>query len=234
MEETLINGIRALNIPMSPAQVTLFLTYVRMMARWNQTYNLTAIRDPERMLTEHVLDSLAILPHLYDVKTILDVGTGAGLPGIPLAIARPDLHVVLLDSNNKKTAFVTQMKIELGLKQVEVESKRVERFHPKKPFDRIVTRAFSSLSEMVGLTRPLLAPDGLWLAMKGVYPQDEIDALPEDIRVTRVDPIIVPGLDAQRHLVSMAKLSPEEVAAKKEQSATKISDNPVKEEPSER
>ena len=177
------------------------MAYLRLIAKWNKTYNLTAIHEPERMLTHHLLDSLAVLPHVK-ADRLLDVGSGGGLPGIPLAIARPEMRVTLLDASQKKCAFMQQAAIELGLDNVEVGHARVEAFHPQRPYPQIVSRAFSDLSEFVALTRHLLAEGGEWLAMKGIYPNEEIAAL-KGARVRRDAALQVPGLGAERHIIIM-------------------------------
>jgi 16S rRNA (guanine527-N7)-methyltransferase len=169
-----------------------------LLAKWNKVHNLTAVRDPEEMITLHLLDALSVLPYLQG-SSLLDVGSGGGLPGIPLAIARPELSVTLLDSSHKKSAFQRQAKVELGLKNVEVVCGRVEKYQPAQKFDMVISRAFSDLAEYVKLTDHLLSETGKWLAMKGVYPYDEIAQL-KKVSV-EVVPLTVPGLEAQRHLV---------------------------------
>ena len=185
--------------------------FLDLMLKWNRVFNLTAITARDQMITHHLVDSLAIVPTLDRLLAgqtqprLLDVGTGAGLPGIPLAVTRPDWHLTLLDSNSKKTAFVTQAVAELGLTNVTVNTGRVEQLHhaTHEHYDAIVSRAFSSLLDFVNGTRHLLADDGTWVAMKGVVPQDEIQALPYDIECSAVVPVDVPGLDAERHLILM-------------------------------
>ena len=197
--------------------------FLDLMLKWTRVYNLTAITDRKQMITHHLVDSLAIIPSLdrllvgQDHPRLLDVGTGAGLPGIPMALARPDWRLTLVDSNSKKTAFVTQVTAELGLTNVTVITSRVEHHQPhplqrsdqphhnatSATYDAIVSRAFASLNDFVTGTRHLRAPDGSWVAMKGVVPQSEIDALPDDIECTAIVPLDVPGLDAERHLILM-------------------------------
>ena len=182
-----------------------FGAYLTVLAKWNRTYNLTAIRDPEQMVTHHVLDALAVLPHL-PVATrlrVLDVGSGGGVPGLPLAIARPGWRVVLLDSNHKKGAFLQQAAIELGLPNVEVAMARVEDYAPPVPFDVVIARAFSDLATFAQTSARHLAPGGRLFAMKGAYPDDEIARLPVGMRMVAAPALAVPGLDAQRHLVVM-------------------------------
>jgi len=181
--------------------------YLALLAKWNRTYNLTAIREPERMVTHHALDALAVLPHLpaRSALRMLDVGTGGGVPGIPLALARPGWRVVLLDSNHKKGAFLAQAAIELGLANVEVATTRVEDYAPSAPFDVIISRAFSDLASFAGAALPLLAPGGALVAMKGVLPHEELAHLPADVRVVATPALSVPGLAAERHLVIMER-----------------------------
>ncbi len=175
------------------------LDYLALLAKWNKTYNLTAIHEPERMLTHHLLDSLALLPHITAPR-LLDVGSGGGLPGIPLAIARPALQVTVLDANHKKAAFMQQAVIDLQLANIEVVCDRSEAYRPANPFPQIVCRAFSDLNEFVRATRHALAANGEWLAMKGVYPNEEIAQL-KGARLKRDVVLHVPGLEAERHLI---------------------------------
>lgn len=196
-------GLDALALGLSEAQREQLTGYLTLLGKWNQTYNLTAVRDADRMVSYHLLDSLSLVPHLDGGTRLLDVGSGGGMPGIPAAIARPDLQVVLLDSNHKKTTFLRQAVIELKLANVEVITSRVEAYQPEQKFDRITSRAFSELAEFVKLTRHLLAEGGQYLAMKGVYPYEEIALLPDFVAVSEVLPVQVPGLDAERHLVRM-------------------------------
>jgi 16S rRNA (guanine527-N7)-methyltransferase len=158
------------------------------------------VRDAERMVSHHLLDSLAAVP-FFQGEAVLDVGSGGGLPGIPLAIARPELQVTLIDSIAKKTAFLLQAKAELGLKNLQVVTGRVEDYRPEARFDVITSRAFSDLKEFVTLTRNLLKPAGRWLAMKGLYPNEEIAGLPLDVKVSADHALVVPGLEATRHLI---------------------------------
>ncbi|MDC7702387.1 16S rRNA (guanine(527)-N(7))-methyltransferase RsmG [Vogesella indigofera] len=197
----LTQGLAAIGLELTPEQITLLEGYLGLLAKWNQTYNLTAIREEERMVSYHLLDSLTLVPHLAGGTRLLDVGSGGGMPGIPAAIARPDLQVVVLDANHKKTTFLRQAVIELKLPNVEVITDRVEAYQPAQKFDRITSRAFSELAEFVKLSKHLLADSGQFVAMKGVYPYEEIAQLPEDFAVSEVLPLSVPGLDAERHLV---------------------------------
>lgn len=199
-EQQLRDGLARLGIEASAAQIAALLGYVALLAKWNKVYNLTAIKDPAQMITHHLLDSLAVLPYIRGAR-VVDVGTGAGLPGIPLAIMRPGLEFVLLDSNNKKTRFVTQVTIELGLKNVTAENTRAETYRPAAGFDTVISRAFASLRDMLGMCAGLCAPHGVFLAMKGAYPEDELADLPPGFEVRGAHRLDVPGLDAERHVV---------------------------------
>jgi len=172
---------------------------VHLLVKWNAAYTLTAVRDPGEMVTRHLLDSLAVAPHLHG-RRVLDIGTGPGLPGIPLAIARPALSFTLLDANAKKTRFVTQVVGELALNNVEVVQARVENYRPAEKFDTLVSRAFASIADMLDGARHLCAPEGRFLAMKGTYPEEELAAIPHGF-ASEVLALQVPGLAAQRHLV---------------------------------
>jgi 16S rRNA (guanine527-N7)-methyltransferase len=195
---TLAAGLAELGLDLPDAVQRKLLAFRDLLLKWNRTYNLTALRDPEQAVSHHLLDSLAILPHV-GAGALLDVGSGGGLPGIPLAIARPELAVTLVDAVQKKTTFLQQAAIELGLKNVAVHHARVEEMRGQ--YAQISSRAFADLARLVDLTRHLLEPGGRWLAMKGVRPDDEIAALPADVAVEAVVPLTVPGLDAERHLL---------------------------------
>ncbi len=201
----LATGADALGLAMSTAQHDRLTAYLALLAKWNKTYNLTAIRDPQRMVTHHLLDSLAVVPHLPATPglRILDVGSGAGVPGIPIAIARQDAHVALIDSNHKKVAFLTQAAIELGLTNVESQAVRVEDFAPAAPFDIVISRAFSDLSAFATSSARHLARNGKLYAMKGVHPDDELARLPPEFVIQAAPALHVPGLDATRHLIIM-------------------------------
>lgn len=179
--------------------------FIERLAHWNRVYNLTAVREPQAMVAKHILDSLVILPWLHGTH-VLDIGSGAGLPGIPLAIMRPEMTFHLLDNNAKRTRFMTQMVTELALTNVVIVHSRVEDFGPARRFDTITARAFATLAELVAVTRHVLAPAGRLLAMKGRYPEDEIAALPAAVQYT-VERLYVPGLDAARHLVVLTGLN---------------------------
>lgn len=176
------------------------LDYIALIEKWNRVYNLTAIREPERMVSHHLLDSLAVAPYLR-AKRLLDVGSGAGLPGIPLAIAKPDTHVTLLDSNQKKAAFLKQAVMELKLKNAEVCCERVESWQAQNRYDVIISRALSDIGEFVRISRHLLLPGGVFVAMKGLHPYEEIEKLPTECKVRQVLPLAIPGVDGARHLV---------------------------------
>jgi 16S rRNA (guanine527-N7)-methyltransferase len=195
---TLAAGLTALGIALPEAAQLKLLAFRDLLLKWNRTYNLTALRDPQQAISHHLLDALAILPHV-GAGPLLDVGSGGGLPGIPLAIARPDLSVTLVDTVQKKAAFLQQVAIELELKSVAVHHARVEEMRGQ--YAQISSRAFAELARFVGLTRHLLAPGGRWLAMKGTRPDDELKALPAGSEVEAIIPLVVPGLDAERHLI---------------------------------
>jgi 16S rRNA (guanine527-N7)-methyltransferase len=200
VEQQLTAGIAALGLALPDGAEAKLLAYLALLDKWNRVYNLTAVRDAERMVSHHLLDSLAVAP-FFQGKTALDVGSGGGLPGIPLAIVRPELQVTLIDSIAKKTAFLLQAKAELGLGNLSVVTGRVEDYRPEVRFDVITSRAFSDLKEFVKLTRHLLKPGGRWLAMKGLYPHEEIAVLPAGVKVSADHKLVVPGLEANRHLI---------------------------------
>ncbi len=201
LSEDLLAGLSALGVALDSAQQQNLLEYIALIVKWNKVYNLTAVREPEAMIGHHLLDSLAVLPHLTGVQRLIDVGSGAGLPGIPLAIARPEMRVVLLDSNHKKTAFMRQACLELGLTNAEVVCERVEKWQPQVKYDAVISRAYSELKEFVRLSAHLVAKGGKLYAMKGVYPVEEIAQLKDSAKVEAVIALTVPGLEAQRHLV---------------------------------
>jgi len=196
--------LAAPGLKLGDAQAATLYLYLDLLEKWNRVYNLTAIRERSRMVTHHLLDSLAVLPYLRGPR-VLDVGSGAGLPGIPIAVANPALQVTLLESNRKKSAFLTQAVGELRLANAQVVTERVEAWQTELRFDTIVSRAFAELGEFVALAGRLLAPDGVFAAMKGVHPFEEIERLPQGFRIQQVVPLHVPGLDAERHLVLVSK-----------------------------
>lgn len=208
---------QALGLAPTAGQTQALLKYLDLLQRWNATYNLTAVRERGDMLVQHLADCLTVVPALSRHRTtgrVLDVGSGAGLPGVVLAILLPTLEVSCVDTVGKKTAFVQQLAGELGLPNLRALHARVESLR-MAPFDIITSRAFASLHEFTQLSRHLLAPGGVWLAMKGKTPEAEIDALPAEIRVFHVEPLVVPGLDAERCLVWMHPVN----EAEKQQSA---------------
>ena len=197
----LVFGLESLNLSIDEDKVEQLLGFIKLLEKCNKAYNLTAIRDREAMVRLHLLDSLAIVPFI-EGKRVIDIGTGAGLPGIPLAIYLPDIEFILLDSNAKKTRFVQQAIIDLKLGNVSVCHKRVEQYHPEKGFDTAITRAFASLSDIVQLTAHLLNKDGVLLAMKGQAPD-----VPElESAITTLIPVNVPGITAERCLVRIQLL----------------------------
>ncbi len=198
-ERLLQQGLQAMGLALPPDIEPRLLEFLRLLEKWNQAYNLTAVRDPEQMVTRHLLDSLAVLPYVRGSRA-LDIGTGAGLPGLPLALALPQTHFTLLDSNAKKTRFVTQAAHTLGLANVVVVQARAEKFQPAEKFTTLLARAFASIPDMLATTRHLCAPGGRWLAMKGVFPQEELAAVPAGF-VAQVESLRVPGLEAARHVV---------------------------------
>jgi len=199
LAQKLALGIVELGLELSPETQQKLLDYLALLQKWNKVYNLTSIRDAEQMISHHLLDSLAVLPHLWPGRW-LDVGSGAGLPGLVLAIARPEWKFTLLDSNSKKTSFVQQAIIELGVQNVKVYCARVEEMPADEKFDGIISRAFAETADFVRLTQHLLADKGRWAAMKGT-PEQELQRLPGDVVVERIIPLCVSGLDAARCLV---------------------------------
>jgi len=205
-----LDALGGAHLSLPPGARDRLLRYLGLLAKWNRTYNLTAIREPERMVTHHVLDALAVLPHLPQESAhpglrVLDVGSGCGVPAIPLAIARPAWQVVALDSSHKKGAFLQQAVIELALANVTVAIARVEDYAPPAPFDVVISRAFSDLATFVAAGVRHLAEGGRLVAMKGVYPDEEIAHLPAEFRVVAAPALTVPGLDARRHLIFVAR-----------------------------
>jgi 16S rRNA (guanine527-N7)-methyltransferase len=203
----LSEGLVALNLAIDDGKTDRLLDFIVLIEKWNKAYNLTAIRDRENMVRLHLLDSLAILPYVEGAR-VIDIGTGAGLPGIPLAICLPETEFVLLDSNAKKTRFVRQAVLELKLNNVAVCHGRVERYQPEEKFDVVITRAFASLADIVGLTAHLLSKDGVLLAMKGHRPDAELEHI---VARKSVMAISVPGIEAERCLVRIESLVEAEV-----------------------
>lgn len=198
------SGLRQLGL--DAALAAPLLAYLALLARWNATYNLTAIRDPREMLVKHLLDSLAMQPYVRDLATLADLGTGPGLPGIPLAIATPALLVTLVESNGKKARFLREAVRQLKLANVQVAESRIEAFRPEATFDAITARALATLPLILELGGHLPGPNGRLLAMKGVLPEDEIAALPAGWRLQAVHPLTVPGLGAERHLLEVVRV----------------------------
>ena len=203
---TLAAGLTTLGLDLPAAAQSKLLAFRDLLLKWNKTYKLTALRDPQQALSHHLLDSLAILPHVGP-GPLLDVGSGGGLPGIPIAIARPDARVVLVDSASKKAAFLAQAAIELPLANVEAVAARVEDYAPGRRFDVVISRAFSDLATFATASARHLAPHGILVAMKGVHPDEELAELPPAFVVTAKPALTVPGLDAARHLIVMQRTS---------------------------
>lgn len=201
LTKTLAEGVRALDLNLTDAQIAQLMDYLALLSKWNAVYNLTAVRDPAQMVTQHLLDSLAVVPAFEGARNILDVGAGGGLPGMVLAIARPDMQVSLIDTVHKKTAFLTQAKAELGLRNVTVYTARVEQLQVPEKFDVITSRAFAELNDFVTWSGHLLKQGGRFIALKGVMPNDEIARLPAGWKVAGMQALTVPGLNAERHLV---------------------------------
>ena len=197
-------GIQELALALPASAAERLLQYIALLAKWNRSYNLTAIRDPLGMVQQHLLDSLAVLPHLPmqgSAARIVDAGSGAGLPGVPLAVARPDWRVALVEANQKKAAFLRQVMIELTLDNVEVHALRVETWRPDNAFAVVISRAFARLADFIAACRHLVAPGGVFAAMKGRNPEAEIDELPPDVRCRRIVRLRPPFGEAERHLV---------------------------------
>ena len=205
LAQVLGQGIVALGLDLNAAQTGQLLDYLALLAKWNGVYNLTSVRDPMQMVTQHLLDSLAAVPAFAGAESVLDVGAGGGLPGIVLAIARPAMKVALIDTVHKKTAFLTQVKAELGLSNVTVHTARVEQLQVPHKFDVITSRAFADLSDFVNWSGHLLAEDGQFIALKGVAPEEERARLPQPWEVTELRVLQVPGLNAERHLVFISR-----------------------------
>ena len=222
IQASLRQGAQQLGVSLDDKQVEQLLTYMQMISKWGRVYNLTNLLEPQVMLTHHVLDSLAVAPHIWEASGlvrmsevggakvrpplhIIDVGSGAGLPGVVLAVANPSWHITCVDTVGKKAAFIQQAALELGLPNLRAIHSRVEALSLLA--DVVVSRAFASLADFVQISRHLLKPEGVWLAMKGQDPQDEIKALPADTEVFHVKPLPVPGLHAERCLVWMRPIS---------------------------
>ncbi len=205
--QQLEQGSVELGLSLSAGQLDLLERYLELLQKWNKAYNLTAIRDPEAMVSKHLLDSLSVAA-LIEGQDFLDVGTGPGLPGIPLAIMFPERRFALLDSNGKKTRFLIEARQQLGLSNVTVHSERIEKFQRQSGFDGILSRAFASLTDMATACAPLLNSHGRLYAMKGLYPQEELSQLPKQFIVEGCHSLRVPGVDEARHLLVIVS-SPE-------------------------
>lgn len=200
-------GLAALGLALNREAITGLLDYLALLAKWNRVYNLTAVGEPERMVTHHLLDSLAVLGELEravpELRRIADIGSGAGLPGIPLAFARPRWGMSLVEPSHKKASFLRQAVLELGLANVTVVEERAEHWHPGHKCDAVISRAFSDLTDFWRAAAHLVEARGRLVAMKGVHPDEELSTLPGGCVVERVAPILVPGLEAERHLIIM-------------------------------
>lgn len=202
----LANGVAEMGLHVPAVIQEKLLAYLALLYKWNKVYNLTAVRDPLEMVTLHLLDSLSVLPYI-DSNNLLDVGSGGGLPGIVLAICKPELQVTTIDTVQKKAIFMRQVKGELGLNNLTVVHARVESYQSVEKFDAIISRAFSDIALFIKLTQHLLVQDGKWLAMKGQVPYEELNDLPKDlpvnlkVKLNKVIPLMVAGLDAERHLL---------------------------------
>lgn len=203
IEARIDQGLQAMGLSPDAKARASMQAHLELVGKWNRVHNLTSVREIDQMVTLHLLDSLSLLPHLGAARRVADIGTGAGFPGIPLALARPDVQVTLVESSHKKCAFLEQARAELRLPNIEVVCERVEQWRPAQPFDAVISRAFAELSDFAAQAQHLLAPGGRMLAMKGVYPYEEIARLPGTHRVAGVVELTVPGLEAKRHLVTL-------------------------------
>ena len=205
MDAALRRGLKALGMDLDDTQIALQIKYLDLLLHWNKAYNLTAVTDPMDMVHLHLLDSLAIAPYLRGQRFI-DVGTGPGLPGIPLAIAMPQRQFTLLDSNGKRVRFLFQVRTALDLDNVFEVHSRVEHYRPDQPFDGVISRAYTALDEMTRCTSHLLSDDGTFFAMKGRYPDKELSALAKPYNVCACHKLAVPGVEGERHLIEIGKL----------------------------
>lgn len=203
LESALKKGIKTLGLDISEQQIDLLINYLYLLIKWNKAYNLTAVRKPLDMVNRHLLDSLSIVPYIQG-KKIIDVGSGPGLPGIPLAICYPELSVTTLDSNGKKTRFQQQVKTELALENLTIINDRVENCQ-FEPFDQVISRAFASIEDMINWTHQLCKKEGVFLAMKGLYPEDELSALPDGFELKTCHRLQVPETEGERHLLVLGR-----------------------------
>jgi len=206
LTEQLKTGLSSLDLDLDNEKVEQLVQYLQLLDKWNKAYNLSGIKEVQRMVAYHLLDSLAIVPHI-DGNIILDVGTGAGLPGIPLAICFPEKMFLLLDSNGKKTRFLFQVKMELGLDNVEVFHNRLETFQSQEQIDIVLCRAYATLAKVVSQCGHLMKSDCRLLAMKGQFPEEEIVELPASFRFVKTNELNVPGVDGTRHLIEIVPVS---------------------------
>ncbi len=200
LKKRLMSGAEKMDVNLSGAQASLLIDYIELFHKWNKTYNLSAIRDIESQVDRHLLDSLSVVPYI-EADHLIDVGTGGGLPGIPLAIMFPEKNFTLLDSAGKKTRFLFQVKTLLKLDNVQVENRRVESFQPERLFDAVISRAFASLKDMTDGCQHLLADGGVFYAMKGIYPTDELSEVEKNYKVSDSYPLQIPREDGERHLL---------------------------------
>ncbi|GAB6069068.1 16S rRNA (guanine(527)-N(7))-methyltransferase RsmG [Thiomicrorhabdus hydrogeniphila] len=210
LKSLLVSGVTTLELNLTDDQIGKLMSYLTLLQKWNKVYNLTAIRDPEEMLVKHLLDSLAVVPYIQGQR-IIDVGTGGGLPGIPLAICYPDKQIDLLDSNSKKTRFLIQAKAELALVNTQVIHSRVEEYKPEFLYDSVISRAFASMEDMLFWTHHLIPVNGAWLAMKGQKEFEDLSKLEEKlpglVKIEKINELHVPNLNAERTLVKAIKQS---------------------------
>jgi 16S rRNA (guanine527-N7)-methyltransferase len=204
--DRLLVASQQMGVELQPPQAQRLLAYLTLLEKWNKVHNLTAVREAEKMLTHHLLDSLSVVPYLNRELRVIDVGSGGGLPGIPFAIVRPEVRVTLLDSNHKKTSFLQQAVIELALENVDVVTERVEEYEAPEQYTGIMCRAFAETAEVIRLTQALLAPAGRWYLMKGVYPEVELAQLPPGVIVQGIHELSVPNLAASRHLLVLERV----------------------------
>jgi len=204
IRDDLQQGFQLLGLKADERVITTLVSYLALLKKWNSSFNLSGVSDVQTMVSRHLLDSLSLNPYLQG-KNFLDVGSGAGLPGIPLAILNPDKHFVLLDSNGKKTRFLFQAKIELGLDNISVENCRIEHYQNEQQIDMVMCRAFSTLEDIVNKLEPIFSSNCKLLAMKGLYPEDEIAQLPTSFEVTQTIELKVPGSDSARHVIEVMR-----------------------------